>query len=147
MFELIVRHYVIIVGTTMALSLLRFKCKSNYLTVIQGTVPTAVRFQDHYTAIAQDSTRTSKQLHLLLALLTLGFINKLPGKIFYLTTRVLQEFSSREYQTPAKLHEHESVSRMIDTMGDKKRRLEGLNYLRVFGQACLSSETSVRRRI
>lgn len=40
--ELIVRHYVITVGTAMTLSLLRFKCKSNNLTVIQGTGPTAV---------------------------------------------------------------------------------------------------------
>jgi len=45
-------HYLCHVGTAMALSLLRFKCKNNYLTVIQGTGPTAVRFQNHYTAIA-----------------------------------------------------------------------------------------------
>jgi len=36
---------------------------------------------------------------------------------------------------------------MIDTVSDKKRRLESLNYLWVFGQTRLSSETSVRRRI
>ena len=36
---------------------------------------------------------------------------------------------------------------MIDMVSDKKRKLEDLNYLRVFGQARLTSETSVCRRI
>lgn len=94
--ELIVCHYVI-TGTAMALSLLRFKCKSNYLTVIQGTGPTAVRFQDHYRDCPRLDKDLANSFAKLLALLSLRFINKLPAKIFHNAGRVRREFSSGEY--------------------------------------------------